>query len=197
MANLSCVFKQQAVALALALLCSIDTLVTAKIMDKMTDGDNNHNRDLGANGVAAAAVALTGGVPGAMSTVPSVMMVKEGATSRLPGVMVGLFCLLGVFAFAPLFGYVPKAVFIGVLIVVGWQVLDTKPVLNLLRAHRENMRSRKLAWYDILLMKVVLAIILLVDMGTFIGIAVGTALHHTGNWLLKRKKRRAEALNNA
>ena len=71
---------------------------------------------------------MVGGIPGAQATIRSVLMLKENATLRLAGVMVGVFVLIELVLFQDLITLIPKAVFVGVLLKVGWDVFDSKPV---------------------------------------------------------------------
>ncbi|MDP8088955.1 MULTISPECIES: SulP family inorganic anion transporter [Pasteurellaceae] len=111
-------------AFQLALLCYLDTLMTALVMDKISGEDTQRNRDLAAQGLANAAAALLGGLPGAQATIRSVLILKEGATSRFAGILVGVFVIVEIFVFLDWISLIPKAVFIGVLFKVGYDVFD-------------------------------------------------------------------------
>ena len=109
-------------ALDLALLCFLDTLLTALVVDKLvqardgTDETTDTRRELAAQGLAGAVSAVLGGLPGAQATVRSVLIVRQGATMRLAGMAAGMFVLaeglvlhgLGVVT------HIPEAVFGGV-----------------------------------------------------------------------------------
>lgn len=69
-----------------------------------------------------------GGIPGAQATIRSVLMLKENASLRLSGIMVGVFILIEMILFQDLINLIPKAVFVGVLIKVGYDVFDFKPL---------------------------------------------------------------------
>ncbi len=116
-------------ALQLALLCYLDTLLTSLVIDKISCETTRQDRELCAQGVANATVALFGGIPGAQATIRSVLMLKEQATLRLAGVMVGVFVLIELVLFQGLITMIPKAVFVGVLLKVGWDVFDRKPLV--------------------------------------------------------------------
>ncbi len=111
-------------AFELALLCYLDTLMTALVMDKLTHESTRRNRELVAQGTANGIAALVGGLPGAQATIRSVLILKEGATSRLSGILVGLFVIVELFVFLDLISLIPKAVFIGILFKVGYDVFD-------------------------------------------------------------------------
>ncbi|MCI5060635.1 MAG: SulP family inorganic anion transporter [Alphaproteobacteria bacterium] len=130
-------------ALQLAALCYIDTLLTSLIVDKIRSSKTRRNKEIAAQGLANGLVALIGGVPGAQSTVPSVLTVKEGATMRVAGVAAGVFILLNTIMFANLMNYIPQAVFIGILIKVGFDVFDVKPFGAYARTLRRSYLNKK------------------------------------------------------
>jgi SulP family sulfate permease len=128
-------------AVKLAALCYIDTLLTSLIIDKMRQSKTRQNKELLAQGLASSLVAFIGGVPGAQSTVPSVLTVKEGATMRLAGICAGIFVLLELILLADLMNYIPQAVFAGILIKVGYDVFDFKAMYGYARAVRRSARN--------------------------------------------------------
>ena len=121
-------------ALQLGMLAYLDTLLTSLVVDKKVQkmfGTNEvtaQNQELVAQGVANAAVATFGGIPGAQATIRSVLILNEGAMTRLAGVMVGVFVLVEMLMFQSLITLIPQAVFSGVLIKVGYDVFDWTPV---------------------------------------------------------------------
>ena len=56
------------------------------------------------------------------------LILKEGATLRLAGIMVGVFVLLEMLLFQQWISLIPNAVFAGLLFKVGWDVFDWLPV---------------------------------------------------------------------
>ena len=82
-------------AAQLAVLCYLDTLLTSLVVDKMiqdrdgSDETTNKAKELSAQGLANAVVAVFGGLPGAQATIRSVLILKEGGTMRLAGVFAG------------------------------------------------------------------------------------------------------------
>lgn len=115
-------------ALQLAVLCYLDTLLTSLVVDKMSREKTKQNKELVAQGVANTAVAIIGGIPGAQATIRSVLMIKEGATLRVAGIFVGIFVILEMLLFQHAIGYIPQAVFVGILLKVGYDVFDFLPI---------------------------------------------------------------------
>jgi sulfate permease, SulP family len=111
-------------ALQLTVLAYLDSLLTSLVIDKMTGEKTNQNKELLAQGLANGASALLQGIPGAQATIRSVLLLKEGAKTRLAGVMVGVFALLGFLVFSKYITMITSAVFVGVLLKAGLDVLD-------------------------------------------------------------------------
>lgn len=76
-------------AFRLTMLCYLDTLLTSLVVDKLSGEKTQQDRELAAQGVANGLVALIGGIPGAQATIRSVLIIKEKATLRLVGALVG------------------------------------------------------------------------------------------------------------
>jgi len=115
-------------ALQLAILCYLDTLLTSLIIDKMVGERTRQDKELLAQGVANASVAIVGGIPGAQATIRSVLLVKENASMRLAGILVGVFVLVEMLLFQDMLQLIPQAVFAGVLFKVGYDVFDFRPL---------------------------------------------------------------------
>lgn len=115
-------------ALQLGILGYLDTLLTSLVIDKMTGEKTKQNKELMAQGLSIAAIATLGGIPGAQATIRSVLIVKEKATMRLAGVLVGIFALLEMILLQDMINLIPQAVFSGVLFKVGYDVFDWLPL---------------------------------------------------------------------
>lgn len=129
-------------ALQLALLCYLDTLLTSLVIDKMSGERTRRDKELVAQGLANGMVSFVGGIPGAQATIRSVLMLKENASLRLSGIMVGVFVLIEMILFQEWISLIPKAVFVGVLIKVGYDVFDFKPLrlyCKQFSTHRSDM----------------------------------------------------------
>lgn len=116
-------------ALQLAALGYLDTLLTSLVVDKLMNETTQRNRELAAQGLANATAAFLGGIPGAQATIRSVLIIKEKATARYAGVLVGVFVLVEMVLFQDLLNYIPQAVFAGVLFKIGWDVFDKDSII--------------------------------------------------------------------
>lgn len=136
------IMKALPFAANLTLLCYLDTLLTSLVMDQKVDekykpGDRwektSQNQELCAQGVANGFVALFGGIPGAQATIRSVLILNEGARTRVAGTMVGVFAIIEMVALQSLVGKIPQAVFSGVLLKVGYDVFDYAPIASFVK----------------------------------------------------------------
>jgi SulP family sulfate permease len=112
-------------ALTLAVLLSIDTLKTCLVVDAMTNSHHDSNRELIGQGLGNLASALIGGIPGAGTMGASLINVSSGGTTKLSGLMTGIFSLTAFLLLAPLIAWVPVAALAAILIVIGFRMIDT------------------------------------------------------------------------
>ena len=117
--------------LTLALLGSIDSLLTAVIADNLTKSQHDSRRELIGQGLGNTIAAVFGGIPGAGATKGTVVNIKAGAKTRLSGVTHGLFQLVALLGAGALVAYIPLPVLAGLLISVGVAIIDTKGLKHL------------------------------------------------------------------
>jgi SulP family sulfate permease len=123
-------------AITLTVLGYLDTLLTSLVVDQKVDekfSKSNRwpktakNQELVAQGAANAAVAFFGGLPGAQATIRSVLILNEGAMTRMAGISVGILVIVEMLALQSLIGFIPQCVFSGILLKVGYDVFDWTP----------------------------------------------------------------------
>lgn len=120
-------------SLTLATLLSIDTLKTSIIVDSMTHTFNDPNQELMAQGVANTASAMLGGMSGSGTMGPTMVNLSSGATSNLSGLFEGILSLIAFLVWGAFIGWIPIAALAGILIVVGFRMIDPHSV-KLLRS---------------------------------------------------------------
>ena len=125
-------------ALVLAALGSIDSLLTSVIADNITRTKHNSNRELVGQGIGNAVAALFGGIPGAGATKGTVININSGGKTRLSGMIHGLFLLVILVGAGSLASYIPIAVLAGILIPVGFNIIDYKAFKHLLKVPRAD-----------------------------------------------------------
>jgi len=111
-------------AFSLAALGMIDSLLTSVVADQLTQTKHNSDRELVGQGIGNMTSALIGGIPGSGTTVCTVANIKSGGTGRLSGIIHGLFLIFIVVFAAPVAEQIPIAVLAGILITIGFDILD-------------------------------------------------------------------------
>ena len=135
-------------AITLALLGSLDTLLTSLVADSVTRTDHDSDRELIGQGIGNAAAALLGGLPGAGATMRTVVNVQAGGRTRLSGITHAVVLLLICLGAGTLASPIPLALLAGILLKVGFDIIDWS---FLLRAPRLSMRTTALMWLVLVL----------------------------------------------
>ncbi|MFT5736145.1 MAG: SulP family sulfate permease [Maribacter sp.] len=117
--------------MVLAVLGSIDSLLTSVIADNMTKTKHNSNRELIGQGIGNMVAALIGGIPGAGATKGTVVNINSGGRTRLSGALHGAFLLTILLGLSSLAAYIPLAVLAGILIPIGFKIVDLKGLRHL------------------------------------------------------------------
>ncbi|RNC87263.1 MAG: SulP family inorganic anion transporter [Winogradskyella sp.] len=125
-------------AIILAVLGSIDSLLTSVIADNMTKTKHNSNRELIGQGIGNTIAAIFGGIPGAGATKGTVVNINAGGRTKLSGTAHGLFLLAVLLGLGKLAGYIPLSVLAGLLIPIGFKIIDTKGLKHLLAVPRAD-----------------------------------------------------------
>ncbi|MDP2273903.1 MAG: SulP family inorganic anion transporter [Archangium sp.] len=124
-------------AIALALLASIDTLMSAVSIDSVVKGPKHRaDQELLAQGCANLVSSLVGGMPVAGAVVRSMAAVQAGATTRLASVSHAGALLLMLLVAAPLVARLPLAGLAGILVVVGVRLINVKDFVFIWKSSR-------------------------------------------------------------
>jgi len=166
-------------ALELTLLGYLDSLLTALVIDRLTKEKSILNKELIAQGLGNAAAGFMQGIPGAQATIRSVLLVKEGAKTRLAGVFLGVFVLIFLIFFQGWIGLIPAAVFSGVLFKAGWDVCDREYTSAYLKQNWIKSFNRNFQMFIILFTTLITVIF---DLN--VAVISGTILFYTGKKLL-------------
>jgi SulP family sulfate permease len=114
------------------LLGGVESLLSAKVADGMTNRKHRSNMELLAQGIANIASALFGGISVTGTIARTATNIRAGAKSPLSGMMHAAFVLAFMLVAAPLAGYVPLASLAGVLVVVSWSMAEKREFVRLL-----------------------------------------------------------------
>lgn len=125
-------------AVVLAVLGSIDSLLTSVIADNMTKTKHNSNRELIGQGIGNMLAGIIGGIPGAGATKGTVVNINSGGRTRLSGTIHGLILLAVLLGLGSLAAHIPLAVLAGLLIPIGFKIVDFKGLKHLMIVPRAD-----------------------------------------------------------
>ena len=150
--------------LTLAVLGSIDSLLTSLVLDKVTRRRHDSDVELIGQGIGNMAAGLIGGLPGAGATMRSMVNVRSGGTTTLSGVLHGLILLAVLVFFSSTASQIPLASLAAILLSVGLSIMDWR----VLRTLKKTPKS------DVIVMFMVLTLTIFVDL--IVAVLAGVAL---------------------
>jgi len=126
-------------ALILALLGSVDSLLTSLIADSLTGTRHNADKELVGQGLGNMVAGLIGGLPGAGATMGTVTNIRAGGTTRVSGVIRAVILLVLLMGLGWVVEPIPHAVLAGILMKVGWDIVDWRILTRVHRLRREHL----------------------------------------------------------
>ena len=149
-------------ALILALLGSVDSLLTSLVADSFTGTRHNPSRELVGQGLGNVISGLFGGLPGAGSTTGTVTNIRAGGETPVSGALYGVLMLGLLLGLGRYVEPIPHAVLAGILIKVGWDIVDWRLLSRVHRLRREHL----------LVMLITLGLTVFVDLVTAVAIGL-------------------------
>lgn len=126
-------------ALAVAALAAIESLLSARVADGMTDtGRLNPDRELFGQGLANVASGMFGGMPATGAIARTAVNVRAGARTRVAAIVHSLLILLIVAFAGSLVAVIPLAALAGVLMVTAVRMVDRHTIASILRSTRSD-----------------------------------------------------------
>ncbi len=116
---------------ALAAVGLLESMMTATIVDDLTDTDSDRNRECKGQGVANIGAGLLGGMAGCAMIGQSMINVKSGGRGRLSTFVAGFFLLIMVVFLDEWIGQIPMAALVAVMIMVSIGTFSWDSVVNL------------------------------------------------------------------
>lgn len=118
-------------ALTLAVVGLLESMMTASIVDDLTDTPSNKNRECVGQGVANIASAFLGGMAGCAMIGQSVINVKSGGRGRLSALAAGVFLLIMVVFLGQWVKQIPMAALVAVMVMVSIGTFSWESLKNL------------------------------------------------------------------
>ncbi|AXI08536.1 sodium-independent anion transporter [Oceanobacillus zhaokaii] len=125
-------------SLSLAIVGLLESLLTANIIDDMTDTESNKNREASGQGIANIVAGLFGGMAGCAMIGQSVINVKSGGRGRLSTFVAGAFLMFLIVVLGDFVVQIPMAALVGVMIMVSISTFDWASVKNILNVPRTD-----------------------------------------------------------
>jgi sulfate permease, SulP family len=120
-------------AFTIALLGSIESLLSAVVADGMTGGRHNSNQELIGQGIANIVAPLFGGFAATGAIARTATNIRNGATGPLAGLVHSGFLILVILLLAPLASAVPLCCLSAILFVVAWNMSNLPHLIRLVR----------------------------------------------------------------
>lgn len=126
-------------AFAIALLGSIESLLSAVVADGMMGGRHRSNMELVAQGTANIFSGLFGGIPATGAIARTATNIKNGGRTPVAGIIHAIVLLLIMLLFAPVAKHIPLACLAGILVVVAWHMGEWHHFLALMKSNRMDV----------------------------------------------------------
>ncbi|GMK40462.1 sodium-independent anion transporter [Paenibacillus sp. CCS19] len=125
-------------AFIIAMLGSIESLLSAVVADGMTGTRHNSNRELIGQGIANIVTPLFGGIPATGAIARTATNIKNGASSPISGIVHGIVVLLVLILFAPYATNIPLASMAPILMLVAWNMSERKEFAHILKTRTSD-----------------------------------------------------------
>ena len=126
-------------AIILALLGSVDSLLTSLVADSLTGNRHNPDKELVGQGIGNMVAGLFGALPGAGATMGTVTNIRSGGSTPVSGALRAILLLALVLGLGRFVEPIPLAALAGVLMKVGWDIIDWRLLTRVHRLRREHL----------------------------------------------------------
>jgi len=126
-------------AFTVALLASVESLLSAVVADGMSGDHHNSNMELVAQGVANIVSPLFGGIPATGAIARTATNIRSGALTPVAGMVHALTLLAILLVAAPLARFVPLATLAAVLFVVAYNMGEWREIGTILRLSKTDI----------------------------------------------------------
>jgi SulP family sulfate permease len=125
-------------ALAIALVGLMESLMTAKLVDEITDTPSSKTRESVGQGIANLVTGAFGGMGGCAMIGQTMINVRSGARTRLSTFLAGVFLLVLVLVLSPVVAVIPMAALVAVMVFVSIATFDWHSLRTLHRMPRSE-----------------------------------------------------------
>lgn len=149
-------------AFIIAMLGAIESLLSAVVADEMTGRKHNSNRELVGQGLANIMAPLFGGIPATGAIARTATNIKSGAVSPVSAIAHSFVVLAVLLVLAPYASHIPLASLAPVLMVVAWNMSESKSFIHILKSKTS----------DSLVLVIIFTLTVFVDLTTAVGVGL-------------------------
>ncbi len=158
------------VALSIAGLAALESLLSATASDKMTGKMHDPNTELLGCGLANIIGPFFSGIPVCGAIARTTLNARSGSHSWIAALFNAVFLLLMVLSLGPLVGKIPLAALAGVLVGISLKLIDVKLYMKLLK-------SFHIADFAMVMATLLLTIFVSLTMGILLGLGIAVAVY--------------------
>ncbi|MFT5789057.1 MAG: SulP family sulfate permease [Shewanella sp.] len=118
-------------AMALAVVGLLESMMTATIVDDLTDTSSDKNRECKGQGLANITTGLLGGMAGCAMIGQSMINIKSGGRGRLSSLAAGMYLLIMVVFLGPWLKQIPMAALVAVMIMVSIGTFSWRSIIDM------------------------------------------------------------------
>lgn len=158
-------------AVTLALVGLMESLMTAKVVDDITETSSDHAREARGQGIANVLVGFFGGMAGCAMIGQTMINVKSGARTRVSTFLAGVFLLILCVGLGDVVGMIPIAALVAVMFFVAIVTFDWHSIAP--------GTVRRMPWTETLVMAVTVAVVVWTHnlaLGVIVGVIVSMVL---------------------
>ncbi|WP_331630132.1 SulP family inorganic anion transporter [Terrisporobacter mayombei] len=166
-------------AITIAVLASIESLLSCVVADKMIDDKHDSNSELVAQGFGNIASAIFGGIPATGAIARTAANVRNGGRSPISGIVHAITLLLIMILLMPLAKMIPMTVLSAILIIVSYNMGEWKEM-------KEMMNLPKI---DVIVLLSTFILTIVFDL--VVAIIVGMSIHLISNLFINKSDDKA------
>jgi SulP family sulfate permease len=125
-------------SLALAIVGLLESMLTANIVDDMTDTTSDKNKEARGQGIANFVTGFFGGMAGCAMIGQSIINVKSGGRGRLSALVAGVFLMFLIIVLGNVVVQIPMPVLVGIMIMVSIGTFDWSSFTYLKKAPKTD-----------------------------------------------------------
>ncbi|MEG0371199.1 MAG: SulP family inorganic anion transporter, partial [Clostridium sp.] len=145
-------------AVTIAILASIESLLSAVVADGMIGGKHDSNMELVAQGIANIFSGLFGGIPATGAIARTAANIKNGGRSPISGIVHAIVLLLIMLIFMPLAKLIPMTTLAAILMIVSYNMGEWRTCISLLKAPKSDMVVLLITFFLTVIFDLVIAI---------------------------------------